>query len=91
MPTGRMLVLVLARLVAVKIAKDSGDEAQLIARLAGHRNIVPVHSVRTDPHSNRTLICMPYVGRATLCDLLDEVIEGGVPRKAGDVLADGEQ
>ena len=67
------------RLVAVKIAWDNADEALLIARLGGHRNVVPVHSVRTDPTTGRTLICMPYVGRATLCDLLDRVIDECIP------------
>ena len=74
------------RLVAVKIAADNEDEAQTIARLR-HRNIVPVHSVRPDPRNNRTLICMPYMGRATLCDLLDRIVESGVPQSAQEVLS----
>jgi serine/threonine protein kinase len=74
------------RLVAVKVAQDNAEEAQTIARLH-HRNIVPIHSVRTDPVTNRTLICMPYMGRATLGDVLDWFAGKEVPQTAKELLS----
>ena len=75
----------LKRFVALKVSADNAEEAKTIAQLS-HRCIVPVHSVDEDPQSGRTLICMPYLGKATLCDLLDRVIEIGVPRSAEPIL-----
>jgi eukaryotic-like serine/threonine-protein kinase len=75
----------LKRFVALKVSADNAEEAKTIAQLS-HRCIVPVHSVVEDPQSGRTLICMPYLGKATLCDLLDRVIEIGVPRSAEPIL-----
>lgn len=66
------------RPMAVKVAPDNIREAQTLARLK-HPNIVPIYSVRSDVETGRTLICMPYLGRATLCDLLDHVSLSGVP------------
>lgn len=58
------------RLVAVKFTRAGDTEADLLGRLA-HPSIVPVHSIHHDPESLWTAICMEYVGRATLVDLLD--------------------
>lgn len=59
------------RLVAVKIARHGAAEADVLGRIK-HPNIVPVHSVHEDQASGLTAVCMPYVGRATLCDVLDK-------------------
>jgi serine/threonine protein kinase len=60
------------RRVAVKVALKGAAEAETLGRLQ-HPNIVPIHSVQEVPHSGLTVICMPYLGRATLCDVLDAV------------------
>jgi Protein kinase domain len=59
------------RLVAVKIAKHGAGEAEILGRLK-HPNIVPVHSVQEDETTGLTAVCMPYVGGATLDDVLDK-------------------
>jgi len=58
------------RLVALKVALGGDEEAEMLGRLR-HTNVVPVHSIRKDPSSSLTAICMPYHGRTTLCDILD--------------------
>ncbi len=58
------------RMVVVKVARYGSAEAETLGRLA-HRNIVPVHSVVEDPETHLTAVCMPYLGSATLLDVLD--------------------
>jgi tetratricopeptide (TPR) repeat protein len=58
------------RQVAVKISLHGAAEAETLGRF-NHPNIVPVHSVQTDASSGLTVVCMPYLGSATLCDVLD--------------------
>ena len=59
-----------SRRVALKVAHQGGHEAHVLGRLS-HRNIVPVYSVKEDEATGLTAVCMPYLGRATLSDLLD--------------------
>ena len=67
------------RLVAVKVAKESSAEAEILGRLT-HRNIVPIHSAKKDPQTGYTVVCMPYLGSATLCDLLSRIRQpSGLP------------
>ena len=58
------------RLVVVKVAQYGAAEAEMLGRLA-HRNIVPVYSVSEDRATHVTAVCMPYLGSATLLDVLD--------------------
>jgi tetratricopeptide (TPR) repeat protein len=58
------------RFVVVKVAQFGATEAEMMGRLA-HRNIVPVHSVNEDPQTHMSAVCMPYLGSATLLDILD--------------------
>jgi eukaryotic-like serine/threonine-protein kinase len=58
------------RLVALKVAQHGNTEATILGRL-NHPNIVHVHSVQQDPESGLTAVCMPYIGRATLTNILD--------------------
>ncbi len=58
------------RLVVVKVAQYGAAEAEMLGRLA-HRNIVPVYSVSEDHATHVTAVCMPYLGSATLLDVLD--------------------
>ncbi len=60
------------RLVVVKFSLRGAAEAEVLGKLR-HPNIVPVHSVKEDPSSRLTAVCMPYLGAATLCDVLDHV------------------
>lgn len=57
------------RPVALKVTRTPSREPQALARLQ-HTHIVPVYSYRTDPVSGLHLLCMPYLGRVTLADLL---------------------
>jgi serine/threonine protein kinase/Tfp pilus assembly protein PilF len=55
------------RPVALKIAYDVGGESRVLAQLQ-HTNIVPVYSY----HCSAALqaVCMPYLGRVTLADVV---------------------
>ena len=76
------------RLVAVKVAPMvSAAEAEILGRLQ-HPNIVPVYSLRRDDATLLSLVCMPYVGRRELHDVLDQVKPAeGMPR-SGRVILD---
>ncbi len=60
------------RRVVVKVSTLGAAEAQTLGRLA-HPHIVPVFSVRADETARLAAVCMPYLGEATLRDLLDAV------------------
>jgi tetratricopeptide (TPR) repeat protein len=53
------------RLVVVKFSLLGATEADLLGKL-GHANIVPVYSMKEASGSPFTVICMPYLGSATL-------------------------
>ena len=59
------------RPVALKVATAGSREPQTLALLQ-HTHIVPVHSYRVDPLTGLHLLCMPFFGRSTLADLLDD-------------------
>lgn len=59
------------RPVALKVTWTGSREPQTLARLQ-HTHIVPVYSYRADPVSGLHLLCMPYLGRVTLADVLGE-------------------
>lgn len=75
------------RRVAVKIARELGEaEAGTLGRLR-HPNIVPVHSIQKDEATCLTAVCMPYLGEATLCNVLDKALtHSGHPTKAKLIL-----
>jgi serine/threonine protein kinase/Tfp pilus assembly protein PilF len=74
------------RLVAVKIALHGAAEAEILGRIR-HPNIVPVHSVQEDIVTGLTAVCMPYVGSATLHDVLDRAFaSSGAPAQAHVIL-----
>jgi tetratricopeptide (TPR) repeat protein len=57
--------------VVVKISNlAGGTEAQTLGPLQ-HVNVMPIHSVRREPGTGLTAICMPYLGAATLDHLID--------------------
>ena len=57
------------RPVALKVTRTGSREPQMLARLQ-HTHIVPVYSYRTDPVTGLHLLCMPYLGRITLQQIL---------------------
>jgi serine/threonine protein kinase/predicted Zn-dependent protease len=57
------------RPVALKVSRTGSAEPQTLARLQ-HTHIVPVYSSRTDPLTGLHLLCMPYLGRVTLLEIL---------------------
>ncbi len=67
-----------SRLVVLKVALHGGQEAETLGRLR-HPNIMPVYSVQEDPQTALTAICMPYLGKATLSDVLDCAYAGSRP------------
>ncbi len=75
------------RPVALKLSPGGNPEAEMLGKLR-HANIVPVYSVQNDPQSGLTAVCMPYLGRTTLCDVLDRAFSsGGTPTDARIILA----
>lgn len=58
------------RLVALKVAPHGDEEAEIIGKLR-HTNVVPIYSIQEDAETGLTAVCMPYLGRTTLCDVLD--------------------
>ena len=71
------------RLVALKVTAELPGESQTLAQLQ-HTNIVPIFSA----HHAAPLhaVCMPYFGRATLADLLDDVNQQGSLPDSGKAL-----
>ena len=59
------------RQVVVKCTLGGGEEAFILGKLK-HPNIVPIYSVKRDETSGLTGICMPFLGRKTLADGLNE-------------------
>lgn len=57
------------RPVALKVTTRPTREAQRLAKLR-HTNIVPIHSVHDEPPLQA--VCMPFLGRRTLADLIRE-------------------
>ncbi|MBL8797061.1 MAG: serine/threonine protein kinase, partial [Planctomycetia bacterium] len=58
------------RLVALKVTSDLSGEWQTLAQLQ-HTHIVPIYSVHRAPPLQA--VCMPYLGSATLADLLGTI------------------
>lgn len=66
------------RQVVVKVAPKGGGEAGILGRLK-HPNIVPIYSYSLDEDTGLVALCMPYLGRATLCDVLAPAFHKGRP------------
>jgi tetratricopeptide (TPR) repeat protein len=71
------------RPVVVKLSYCGQGEAQTLGRLT-HRNIVPILWCREDAGTGLTIVCMPFLGGATLEDVLDHLSIAG--RRQADVL-----
>ncbi len=72
------------RPVALKLSSGGAAEARTLGRLA-HPNVVPVLSARFIEGSGQTAVCMPFLGTATLTDVLDRAYptkNAAPPRRA---------
>ena len=58
------------RPVALKVAPDIGGESRVLAQLQ-HTNVVPIYSVHRG--GSYQAVCMPYLGSATLADVITEL------------------
>ncbi len=58
------------RPVALKLSPGGAAEARTLGRLA-HPNVVPILSARFKEEISQTAVCMPFLGAATLIDVLD--------------------
>ncbi len=63
------------RRVALKVTTRPTREPQQLAKLR-HTNVVPIYSVHDDPPLQA--VCMPFLGRQTLADLVKEYRATGV-------------
>lgn len=63
------------RQVVVKLTKQGLHEAQLLAQVP-HSGVVPVYSVVTDEEWGLTVLCMPFISRATMLDVIDIIHDG---------------
>jgi serine/threonine protein kinase/Flp pilus assembly protein TadD len=73
------------RLVVVKVTTLGRNEAHTLGRLQ-HPHIVPIHSVKTDPGLGFTVVCMPFLGRATLFDVADAAGQQGDREKRASII-----
>jgi serine/threonine protein kinase/Tfp pilus assembly protein PilF len=75
------------RQVVLKICIQANEEAARLGQL-DHPHIVPVHSVQFDSYPPFTLICMPFLGSATLADVLaDGFADPGNRPRVADIVA----
>jgi serine/threonine protein kinase len=75
------------RRVVVKLSTGGGSEAETLGRLE-HPLIVPIHSVRLDRASRLTAVCMPYLGTATLRDVVAHAFADGRRPSNGRIILD---
>ena len=71
------------RLVVAKVTARASREAAILGRLH-HPNIVNVHSIQTAGLFR--VLCMPYLGVATLCDVMDRAFAHGSCLSAARVI-----
>jgi tetratricopeptide (TPR) repeat protein len=74
------------RHVVLKVAHQGAMEAETLGRLI-HSNVVPVYSVHTERDSGLTAVCMPYLGSATLCDVIERAFGGGALPARAEIVA----
>ncbi len=74
------------RLVAIKVSGHGTAEARTLGRLS-HPNIVPVYSVQEESSSGLSVVCMPYLGTATLDDVINHIhLRTDLPSQARVIL-----
>ena len=70
------------RQVVLKVTGRSGTEHLALARLQ-HANIVPLYAVHEFEDRDLRALCMPYLGRVTLAQALDEPTLGPLGARTG--------
>lgn len=70
------------RRVVLKVCQHYSIEADMLGRLE-HPQIVPAYSPHADPEGGLWALCMPFLGRATLFDLLDSASSWNLERAGG--------
>ncbi len=75
------------RPVVLKVIPLDGREHLTLARLQ-HTHIVPLYAVIDHPAEQRRILCMPYLGGATLAQILDVLKEVPVEQRTGRHLLD---
>lgn len=73
-----------SRLVVIKLSRLGCAEAEIMAKLR-HAQIIPIHTVQTLPDRGLSVLCMPYLGRATLADLIAALFSRGRPERAAEI------
>lgn len=66
------------RLVVVKVSPQISFEASILGRLQ-HPNITPIHSTGFLTEWGLHYLCMPYIGRTTLADVVQLAFQNGCP------------
>ncbi|MHB8974159.1 MAG: protein kinase domain-containing protein [Pirellulaceae bacterium] len=75
------------RQVAVKVCQGGSHEAWILGKLE-HENIVPVYSIQHDEELELSVICMPYLGRVTLRDVISSAWKSReTPARASSLIA----
>jgi serine/threonine protein kinase/Flp pilus assembly protein TadD len=75
------------RPVVLKVSAAEGDEAQTLAQLQ-HTHIVPIHSVHDDAAAGLRAVCMPYLGGASLSQVLHRLRDRTPVPQRGQELAE---
>lgn len=70
------------RQVVVKICGTASQEAHTLGQLR-HANIIPIYSLEQDDARGKFVLCMPFLGRSTLLDLVDVSRQSGAYEKKG--------
>jgi serine/threonine protein kinase/Tfp pilus assembly protein PilF len=70
------------RLAVIKATPLGTWEAETLGRL-GHAHIMPVYSVRRDEQRGLTALCMPFLSRVTLLNVIDEFFSAAPAKPAG--------
>lgn len=77
---------VVVKLLPTSTAIRQIGEAETLAQLT-HPNIVPINSVKDDPFSGFTALCMPFLGRTTLQDVIRRLFStGNAPKDGSEIL-----
>ena len=76
------------RPVVLKVISDDQEEHLRLARLQ-HTHIVPLYSEQTFPDRGLRALCMPYLGGASLAQILDALRDIPIERRRGRHLIEG--
>lgn len=75
------------RPVVLKVSPTEGEEHLSLARLQ-HTHIVPLYAYHADPETKHQVLCMPYLGGATLEQILDHLRPIPLAKRKGQDILD---